>query len=303
MSEDHFAKWLERVLPEWLERMKQPEIVCWDFEGGIFNSYLACACPKCLARFTKQNHLPGTLTSAEIRTKYQKEWCDFMTSQMAGTARQLYTTLKKVSPKTQFYIYSGYESEQTRLQYGVDWKKVAPYMDFGGAGYGRPKNEIDATVEACGSKPVIMGVIAYPYEVSSRMAPTVTASAELMRAMCDSSGGILIYEYPTLDGRSFSAQAEVSRIVAENEGFFAPGEYRDGKNEAEGTGCEYFVRVDKKGNILIVFTNNSRTKADCRASFRKKGRLTDCLTGKTVDSVRTAIPAGQIAVYRLDISR
>jgi len=301
MCEDRFAKWLGNAVPEWFERMMRPEIVCWDFEGGVFESYLACACPKCLACFTKRYNLPETLSPAEIRAKYPKEWSDFMTSQMAGVARQLYTALKKIAPKTQFYIYSGYESEQTRLQYGVDWKKVAPYMDFGGAGYGRPKNEINATVEACGSKPVIMGVIAYPYEVSSRISPTVATSAELMRAMCDSRGGILIYEYPTLDGRSFAAQAEVSRIVAENECFFAPGEYHDGKNEVDGAGCEYFVRADKKGNLLIVFTNNSRTKADCKASFRKKGRLTDCLTGKTVDSIRTVIPAGQIAVYRVDV--
>ncbi len=300
MQKEPFGKWFEKALPEWLERREHPEIVCWDFEGGIFKSYLACVCPGCLEQFSKIYNLPGPLTPAEIETKYSKQWCSFMTSQMAGVARLMYTTLKRISPQTLFYIYSGYESEQTKFQYGVDWNKVAPYMDFGGAGYGRAKSAIAATVEACSPKPAIMGVIVYPYDVSSRIFPGVSTRAELMRSLIDSSGGILIYNYPTLDGRSFSAQADVSRIVAENESFFAPGQYRDAANEAKGSGCEYFVRADNKGNFILVFTNESLSKVHCEAVFRQTGLLVDCLTGKTVDSMQVEIPAGGIAVYRLE---
>ena len=302
INTDTFAKWLESVFPEWFERQGKPKIITLDYEAGIYDSTIACCCAKCLDQFTKQYNLPGNLTTTEIREKYEKEWCDFMTSNAANLAKQIYTAAKKIAPESQFFIYSGYESELTKTRYGVDWKKVMPYMDFGGAGYGRPQKAVEETVKACSPKPVIMGVIAYPDNVaSSQIIPTFLSAAELMCNLGNSTGGLLIFQYSSLDGRSFAPQAEVSRIIAENEQFFAPGEFRDAKNEVSVSGCEYFARSDKKGNQILVLTNLSRSKVVSRFSFRKKGTLINCKTGNTTQDKQVTLSPGEIAVYRLDI--
>ncbi|NMA20772.1 MAG: hypothetical protein GX927_09355 [Lentisphaerae bacterium] len=300
MQDNDFAAWLAEKLPEWHKRRGSSDIICWDYECPVYTSYLACLCPRCQGRFAAKYDLPADLTSDEIKAKYSKQWIDFMTSQMAGVAAALYKGIKDYNPALEFYIYSGYESEQTKFIYGVDWKKLIAHMDFGGAGYGRPIADIKATVAAVQPKPMIMGVIANPYLVSSRMPPTFTSAAELMRAMCDSSGGILIYNYPTLDARSFSAQALVSRIVAENEQFFAPSQYKIAGDEIARTqGCEAFLRADQDGNLLMVFVNLSRSKTAFSGDFKKRGRIFNCRTGEETTQISGSLVSGDIAVYKL----
>lgn len=300
MQGKDFAAWLAENLPKWHKRRGSSDIICWDYESPVYTSYLSCLCPRCLGRFATKYGLPADLTSAEIKAKYSKQWIDFMTSQMADVAAILYKGIKDYNPELEFYIYSGYESEQTKFVYGVDWKKLPAHMDFGGAGYGRPITDIKATVAAVQPKPMLMGVIANPYMVSSRMSPTFISAAELMCAMCDSSGGILIYNYPTLDARSFSAQALVSRIVAENEQFFAPGQYElasDGTAQTQG--CEAFLRADQDGNMLMAFVNLSRRKTAFSGDFKKQGRIFNCRTGEETTRISGILAPGDIAVYKL----
>lgn len=302
MQGEAFAAWFAENLPEWHLRRGSSDIICWDYESSVYSGYLSCVCPRCMARFSAKYGLPANLNATEIKAKYSKQWIDFMTSQMADMAAVFYKGIKNYRPDIDFYIYSGYENEQTKLIYGVDWKKLAANMDFGGAGYGRPIKDIKATVEAVKPKPMIMGVIANPYVVSSRMPPTFTSAAELMRAMCDASGGILVYNYPTLDGRSFSAQALVSRIVAENEQFFAPGQYELAGNEAaETSGAEAFLRRDKQGNLLMVFVNLGRAKAEFSGKFKKSGSLIDCRSGAECSDITGNLNPGDIAAYKLQI--
>jgi hypothetical protein len=298
MKSEKFAKWLDIEFPEWYKRSGKPDVLCWDFEYNMYSSCLSCICKRCLKIFAEKNNIKEALTKEIIVAKYKKQWIDHLTSNLADVCKQLKTALVKFAPEAKIYIYSGYQSETTREIYGVDWKKLQPYIDLGGGGYGRPVKEIAATMNAMGNKPFLIGIIAEPYEVTSRIPPKPVSEAEIMRSYCDSRGGILTYMYSSLDGITLRANAKVSRIIAENEEFFIPDKYMKVSGKVKTSGGEAFVRSDPEGNLLVVFVNNGASPVKCKAVFPGKGKVIDCISGKTVSAAEKSVPSGGIAVFR-----
>ncbi len=296
-----FRHWFENAYARTYEKFAQPpDIVCWDYEHGVYDLYLSCKCERCLTRFSQSAGLQSLPSPQEIQSKHQSAWTNFMTSQMAGTARLFYETIKKITPKVEFYIYSGYQSELTKFQYGTDWSKLGAYMDYGGAGYGRPLQDIAATNSSVAPKPMLSGIIAVPYDFGARQTPNPVSEARMMQAMLDSSGGILIYMYQTLDGRTFHALAEVTRMVAENEAFFGHPGQLDDLDAIQVSGGEYFVRSDGTGNLLLVFTNGTSGKLAYHAKLKSPRKIVDCRTKQPLNSVNTTLEPGTFAVYRLE---
>ena len=215
-------------IPLWLRKRGPAKHVCWDFEGRVFHSYLACYCPRCISEFKRQFGLKAPLTPQIIEKHYPIQWTKYMNKKMADFAGQLNNYIKKYNPKIVFSVYSGYQSDYTKSYYGVDWAMLKGKIDVAMCGYGRPLREIQNTIKAVEPTPLATGLIVSPYEVNQRDYPTHFNQANLMRMFCDSTGGLLLYNMNNLDGKTFSALGSLTNLIAKYEDFF----HQWGKNKA-----------------------------------------------------------------------
>ncbi|MBE6377727.1 MAG: hypothetical protein E7051_02780 [Lentisphaerae bacterium] len=264
-----FRKWFDQKLPQWYKRRSSPDIINLDYEFGIFSPYAACVCKNCLKSFVQSSGLKETPSLEDIRLKYRREWTEFMTSQVAGMTRFIYQAVKRNLPHVSFNVYSGYQCEDTKITYSIDWNKIHDAMDFGGAGYGRPLKEIADTLNAVRGKPMIFGLILEPWRPGSRDVPGVVSEARLMQVMLDATGGALLFVHGTMDGRSMNAIAGITSFVANNEEFFNPG-WKSMKNDVIVKGTPAEVRINDKGEILVIAYNIGKNSADCVIEFNKK---------------------------------
>ncbi|MFA6928935.1 MAG: hypothetical protein WCT05_01310, partial [Lentisphaeria bacterium] len=221
LQQGAFKQYFRERLPAWMERWNQPSHVNWDYESRVMDSYISCFCPLCMQDFKKQNpDIKAELTPELIQKQYYQQWTIFMDQRMAALAGLFRDVLHEYQPDLVFSVYSGYQSETTKHFYGVDWSLLKNKIDLGKCGYGRPVEEIEATRQALGDTPLVLGAIVHPYNIESRNSPSWLSRAKLMRRASDASGGILIYEYPILDGRSFDAISQVSQFMSQYEEFF-----------------------------------------------------------------------------------
>ena len=127
------------------------------------------------------------------------------------------------------------------------------------AGYGRPIDTLTPS-HRFRRTPLVLGHIAYPYDVKQRTAPTYLSAATLLRRAADSTGGILMYSLETLDSRTFNSVAAVSKIMAEYEEFFLTGDRRGDEMSVPGwERDDYEVLVDPSGNRLLLLMNTGKT--------------------------------------------
>ncbi len=296
-----FAEYFRTRLPEWYEKMGKPDHVNWDYESKVTDSYLACYCPKCLTAFTRRYKLPEPATPELIRTRYFREWTEFMDRRMAEVATLMRDAIRARLPKVIFSIYSGYQSEESKHFYGVDWSMLNGNIDLAMMGYGRNPDELAASRHALPNTPMLLGAIVYPYRFEERIAPDSVTAARLLRRACDATAGWLIYEYSSLDGRTFSAVSEVSKIMADHEAFFksgirAPGRLRiNGFDQAD---CE--VLEDGAGNVLIALMNPGATARSYQFEMDLPNHdgLLNAKTGQAVKTpVAGTLPAGGVAVF------
>lgn len=266
LEDASFKEFLRTQVAEWLAKRNYPEHVNWDYESPVMTSYIACFCPRCLKEFGQDDP-----------EKHFAEWTVFMNRRMAGVAAVLNETIKKAKPGTLFSVYSGYQSEDTRRHYGVDWSMLAGKIDLAMCGYGRPLQELDATRKALGKTPLVIGAIAYPYEIAERYAPRPIAKTTLLRCAADADAGILIYYYPSLDGRSFDAVGEVSTIMADHEPFFLRGERLGDQLKLPGwSRSDYEVLADGSGGLLVLLMNSGSGERSYQFElngYRKSGKV------------------------------
>lgn len=266
---EKFKKWFYEKFPQWYKRRGSPDIITVDYEFDIFSPYAACICENCLKSFAAFAGLKKTPLPADIRKKYRKEWIEFMTTQVANEIHFIYQAAKNLLPDVAIFFYSGYQNEDTKINYSIDWNKVHDAMDFGGAGYGRPIKAITDTITAARGKPMILGLILEPWRVISQDVPQIVSEARLMQIMLDATGGALLYIHGTMDGRSMNAIAQITSFVAENEEFFNPG-WKNMKDDVTVKGCPAEVRINSKGEILVVAYNLGKSDAVSVIEFKKK---------------------------------
>ncbi len=203
------------------------DVVNYDYEYPPFTGPHSCFCERCLNSFRTAVKLADDqpLSPEVIREKYSAEWVDFMARRVAKIFRAMKETVHGLPGKVLFEAYSGYQTPENAARYGVDWRYMGEQKaaDRVGVGYGRPVPAISETVKALEGIPVIFGELVYPYmkaPLDYQHAGVPVTKANLLRRFIDASGGALIYHTQNMDGRSWFAAAEISRLVAEYESLF-----------------------------------------------------------------------------------
>ena len=299
-----FAVFFRNKLPGWYKKWKSPHNIHWDYEERVFETYLACFCNRCLEDFMNFAGVKGKITAEVIRKSYSKEWTDFMNIRMAEVSEFFQKAFKDVLPSVDFSIYSAYQSESSKAFYGLDWNLLKGKVGIAACGYSRNVPELEATRKAIGNTPLMLGELIYPYNETERMAPQFATAATLMRRACDATKGILIYEYPTLDGRTFAALSEVSRVMSDYEEFFIGGVRKAEMLNIKGFDrSEYEVLSNSKGELLVILMNPSKSLR--KFSFSLKGKapknIVDISNAETVifNNASGVISAGQFKVFYL----
>lgn len=286
---------------------RKVQAASYDYEYGPFAGPHSCYCPQCLAEFRTIAGISAEtiLTPETIRQSHAATWTDFMAKRVAKIFRKMREVVNALPEAPTFSVYSGYQTEDNPLRYGVDWRYVAEEnaADWMACGYGRPVEAIRRTLEASRGTPVVTGELLVPYltrENLNRDTPvTPTTKARLLRLMLDGSGGILVYERNSLDGRSWWALGEVSRLVAEEEALFLERRLEAVKGVSEASG--QLLRGDK--HALLVLMNPGTSEAsftfELPKEFNEGREFYNGTTLKAGERITLKLPPGEAAVYRL----
>ncbi|NLC56665.1 MAG: hypothetical protein GX774_07515 [Armatimonadetes bacterium] len=210
-------------------RLKEtrPQTVEYDYEYDPFTGPHSCYCARCLRAFRQAAGLDAAvkLDAATIRAAHAPAWIDFMARRVARIMRRFKETVHELAPGTQFSIYSGYQTPDNPERYGINWHYLGDERacDRAGCGYGRPVEAITATLAALRGIPLVGGLLVTPYDREVLVPASPLTKAWLLRTLLDSTGGVLVYERTSLDGRSWLAVGETTRLVARYEAAFLHG--------------------------------------------------------------------------------
>jgi len=201
-----------------------PAAVIYDYEFSPVTGPHSCYCDRCLAAFRDRAHLAANinLTPRIIEDQYLAPWQDFMAWRAAQILAKMKETTHQTLSGVPFMTYSLFQSPRTLAVYGIDWRYIGQLksVDIASAGLGRPLDDIRATYAGLDGIPLMMGVWMTPYSPDDLSPERVTTKAELLRRSLDSTAGMLVYDRNVLDGRSWTAIAETTRLLAEYESTF-----------------------------------------------------------------------------------
>jgi len=281
----------------------RPHTIDYDYEYPPFGPPHACYCPRCLRAFCEYARLPADtkLTPQVIRDDYADQWVDFMAWRVAQMFRKFKDEIHRLAPGTKFSVYSGYQSQENPRQYGVDWRYVGKLQacDRIGCGYGRPVARIPKTTEAVGGIPAVFGTLLRPYSPSDVVPLLPLTKARLLRRCLDATGGVLIYDRLPLDGRSWLATAETTRLVSEFEDVFLtrkrtglPG-LHESRAQLLGNGKRTLVCAMNDTNKQATYTIALPEGTGAGSEFYSGAAVT---AGQIITCV---LPPGEAAVYVL----
>ncbi|MEA3400588.1 MAG: hypothetical protein U9R79_05015 [Armatimonadota bacterium] len=249
----------ERLKAKIAER--RADWVTWDFESGVMTGYLSCFCPRCLAAFREHAGIGEDveLSAEVIERDLLPQWTEFMNLRMARLARRFKDACHAAEPPARLQVYSGYQSDDTKWRYGVDWAMIGELQacDAASCGYGRRWEYVRDTHEALRGIPLIVGRHVRPSDRSSDDVLTPCTRAVLLRRLMDCTGGILVYDRMPMEGRSWQASAEVSRLAAAHEDLFAEGEFVQLEGVPEGAD---WAGARRQGDTMIVALMNGSTR-------------------------------------------
>ncbi|MBR4675876.1 MAG: carbohydrate-binding family 9-like protein [Victivallales bacterium] len=295
-----FAAFLKKNMKPWHERWGSSSHIDWDYEEPVKNSYMSCYCKDCLTDFASFAGISAEgLTSENVNKEHLEKWQAYCHRRVADFAALLCRTIHEELPGVLLSVYSGYQSDRTKLIYGIDWSLMEGMMDIAMCGYGRTVKDLKET-QACFKKTrLVLGELVYPYKRELRIAPQAARASTLMRRCCDATKGFLIYEYPTLDGRSFLAISEVSKVLSKYEPFFTTGIRVPEMLKMPGVdAAEYEVLGDGQGNFLVVLMNMKDkprdysfevTLPDGKQLYNDNGKQLGNKVTVTVDGFKTNI--------------
>jgi hypothetical protein len=220
------TNWPSAVAPVLTDLLKRdnPALVTYDYEFPPLSGPHSCYCFRCQAAFRERAKLDKNtpLTPRIIEDQYLAQWQDFMAYRAAEILLKMKGTVHQTLTGVPFSVYSLFQSPLTLATYGIDWRYIGQLesVDLAEAGLGRPLDDIRATYEALDGIPLMMGVWMTPYSSDDLSPARATTKAELLRRTLDSTGGMLIYDRNPIDGRSWTAIAETTRLVAQYESTF-----------------------------------------------------------------------------------
>ena len=293
---------VEELLKQKLEATR-PDVVDYDYEYSPFTGPHSCYCPGCLAAFRERAKLAldVELSPEIIKERHDEEWIDFMAWQVALIFSRFKETIHRLSPGTHFSVYSGYQTPDNPRQYGVNWAYVGQLKacDHAGCGYGRSEKSIQATIEALDGIPAVFGALFTPYRTSETAPPNPFTKARLLRRALDATGGVLVYDRLPMDGMSWRAVAETTRLVAEHEPLFL-----EGKRTSVGALDPAIVQALTDGSTTLVCALNDASKpAEYTIALPGgAGEGAEFYSGENVaagQEIRCSLPPGEAAVYVL----
>lgn len=277
----------------------------YDYEIPPFRPPHACYCQRCLAAFRDFTKMSGDvkLTPAIVQKDYRTQWVDFMAWRGAILLKQMKDAVHAADPNVLFTAYSGYydaRENTTKTRYGIDWDIVGKMqaVDEAGMGYGRPLPAITDSIKALRGIPVKFGAILTPYDYRARQPVAPLQRATLLRHALDATGGVLVYTRKSIEGRTWQAVADLTRLTAEYEDLFLQKTLHDipGQNPAE-------VQIVKgAGKTLLCVMNLSKSgEKNLTLSIPAAlGQGTEYYSGQQVNSgqtLRLKLAPGDIHVY------
>ncbi len=232
----------------------------WDLEQPVIDPPTFCTCVRCFAAFRAFSGLaPDVPLSPDVLLRtYPKEWTDFRCAQNAEMAGHLKRMLGKAERPIEFSMYSGYQSKRTREHYGVDWKMLAPHLDFAIAGYGGGRQQIRDTLAALGDVPFMGGEMWYlSHRSDARPAPNMrTWRNRILRQFVESGGnGCLIWQLASMEGGAFYATSEAAEIIARYEEFLKKEWRCDEKVKISGIPRSDWAAFERDGRLLVLLMN------------------------------------------------
>jgi hypothetical protein len=244
-------------------RTSGADAIEYDYEFPPFNPPHACFCDRCLEAFQAFAKIDPNvkLTPAIVQKNYSKQWVDFMAYRTAILLKKMKDAVHAANPKVLFTAYSGYydaKDNTTKTRYGIDWNLVGEMqsVDQAGMGYGRPEQSLQDSIAALRGIPVKFGELLTPYDVRSQQPVAPLQRATLLRRALDATAGVLIYTRNSMDGRSWQAVADVSRLTADYENVFLNKTLQDIPDEDPAS-----VQIVKgAGKTLLCVMNFSRSK-------------------------------------------
>ena len=281
------------------------DYVDWDYESGVMTGYLSCFCPRCLTAFRKYADIGDDvgLSPQTIEEEHLEKWTGFMNLRMAQLARKFKDTCHGAEPPARFSVYSGYQSEDTKWRYGVNWELIGELeaVDHAACGYGRNYQTVRATVKALKGIPLVCGQIMSPYDRNSDNVLWPLTRAVLLRRLFDSTGGLMVYDSMPVGGRSWQASADVSRLAAEYEDVFLKGDFV----AVEGVAAEVdWLGARKHEGTLLVAVMNLTSQEKQYGLTMPQGykEVREFYSGKPLaggEKVEVTLAAGEALVYVL----
>ena len=283
-----FRKVMERRLSA---IAKKSDIVLWDHEARQIGPSAIGFDEKSRKEFSKRLNLNCTLTVKQVQNEYKKQWIDFQCSRNANLGKIMRDIVKKANPQCLFNGYSGYQSEQHKMFYGVDWHKFGKFIDYAECGYKRPLTEIEATAKAVEPKKLITGELIMCW-VGNLEYDFSKLKLNLFRRLTDGNGGFLVFYDLQVDGRFWYTMAEVSRLVADYEDYFIKGNKNNNSIEiVHGIEADDVVVYEKStGEKLVVLFNSTAKSKVCKVKFIKKPEsaiIKDYYAGKTLNKTNS----------------
>ncbi|HWL52077.1 MAG TPA: sugar-binding protein [Chthoniobacteraceae bacterium] len=292
------------AITAFLEKGKT-DVVSYDYEYPPFNGPHSCYCPDCLEEFRRFAKLGEAtpLPPEEIREKHGDAWVDFMARRVARLFGKMKAVVNAQPNQPLFSVYSGYQTEKNPAQYGVDWQYVAQEnaVDIISCGYGRPLEAMQRTAATFQGKPVVMGALLQPYlsrnNLEKETALVPLSKANLLRLSLDTTGGLLVYDRNSVDGRTWYALAETSRLVADHEALFLRH-----RLEAVPGADPVEVQMLRDGKKALVCVMNPGGR-EAQYTFRFPeglGNGREYYSGAEVRAgapIKLTLPAGETAAY------
>ncbi len=279
----------------------QPDIAQYDYEFPPTSGPHSCYCERCLAAFHSDGNLPAgeTLTPEAIQADHAEAWVDFMARRVAQLLGKMKDSVHAARPGTKFSVYSGYHLPDNAVRYGIDWSNVGQMRatDIIGCGYGRPLPAIQETVAAADGIPAIFGVLLAPYRPKLDQPVTPASRARILRRAIDATGGVLIYERRSMDGRWWYAVAEVSRLIASFEDLFlhTRPDAMDGQDPAAVQ-----VLRGKDASLVCVMNDSSKPRSFALTFPANLGDGQEFYSNEAVsagETVQLNLTRGEMSVY------
>jgi hypothetical protein len=282
--------------------------VDWDIEQTVIGSAAGndpdrgfCLCPRCLEAFRRVQQLAPqqTLDAEAIRGKYREAWVTFRCRQNADLVGHAREALRRCGRPIEFSVYSGYQGQQTREWYGVDWRLLSSKIDLAICGYGGTRKALRDTREALGATPLMGGENYFlspepPTHVVGWMIGSLKQTPRpehwrnrLLRQFADGGcRGVLIWYLPTMDGGAFYYTSEAAQMIADHEDLFCRGRRCDERFAVAGLKPEHWAAFEHQGERLLMLLSfsdkpqvaqvkQSQVAAGCRATvYAEKSEAT-----------------------------